>query len=301
MARGVTRSALAAKLRAGDWQRVFPRVYALHSGTPSYDERLAAALAYAGPGAALSHDTASQLHGLRLTASPLRRDRDVAIHVTVAEQQRLAPQVGLAIHYARRWPDEDRTRVRGLACTSAPRTVLDLVAKARTPGDAACMVINAVGSRRTTSERIRVLAQSWPRFRFRAVVLAVVTEAAEGAHSPLELRHARVCRLHALPVGERQAREVLGGRIVYHDEFLGPVGVVAELDGRAGHSDAQDVFRDMRRDNANSVRGRSVLRVGWKSTLDEPCALMSERLQLLRLKGWHGPVRPCGPGCTFEC
>jgi hypothetical protein len=293
--RGITRSALEAKLRAGEWQRVFPRVYALHSGTLSSDERLVAALAYCGRGAALSHETAARLHRLGHTT------RSNTIHVTVPFARRLTAQKGLALHYSRRWTEEDVTRVRGFECTSAPRTVLDLVAKARTPGDAACVVVDAVGSRRTTSERIRDLAHSWSGFRHRAVVLEVVTEAEGGAHSPLELRHARACRRHALPVGERQAREMLRGRVVYHDELLRPVAIVAEFDGRAGHSTAEDVFRDMTRDNANSVRGRSVLRLGWKNVLDEPCLVMADRLQLLRLKGWQGPVRPCGPGCALDC
>lgn len=288
---GVSRAALEAKLRNRSWQRVFPRVYATHSGALHRDELLRAALAYAGRESVLSHETAAALHRM-LPAGQ-------TVHVTLPNERRVADQPGLTVHYSRRWSCSDRTRVRGFAVTSAPRTVLDLADTAKTAGAAAAIVIDAVGSRRTTSDRIRRLAQSWPRFRHRDVVLDVVTEAATGAHSPLEHRHAVVCRRHALPVGDRQRRDVLGSRIVYLDEFLEPVDIVVEFDGRAGHSSAHDAFRDHRRDNANSELGRSVLRVGWNAVLDEPCDVAAQRLRMLRRKDWSGPVRPCGPDCPL--
>jgi hypothetical protein len=290
---GVTRAALEAKLRTGRWRRIFPRVYATHSGTLRRDELLQAVLAYAGTDAALSHETAAALHRMKPTG------KKKMVHVTLPDKRRIADQPGLTVHYSRRWPSSDRTRVRGLAVTTAQRTVLDLAGAAKTAGTAAAVVIDAVGSRRTTSERIRLLAESWPQFRNRDVILDVVTEAADGAHSPLELRHAVVCRRHALPVGDRQRREVLAGRVSYMDELLVPCDIVAEFDGKAGHSSALDVFRDHKRDNANAELGRSVLRVGWVSVLDEPCDVAAQRLRMLRRKGWTGPVRPCGEGCPL--
>ncbi len=290
-AAGVSRAALESRLRTGRWQRVYPRVYATHSGALTRDERLQAVLAYAGTDAALSHDTAAALHRMTST-SPI-------VHVTLPNGRRIADQPGLTLHYTRRWSPRDRACVRGLVVTTAPRTVLDLAGAAKTAGGAAAVVIDAVGSGRTTSERIRLLAESWPQFRFRDVVLDVVTEAAAGAHSPLELRHAGVCRQHALPVGDRQRREVLGGTIAYLDELLEPCNIVAEFDGRAGHSSALDVFRDHRRDNANTELGRSVLRVGWVAVLDTACDVAAQRLRMLRRKGWQGPVRPCREGCPI--
>ena len=242
---GITRSALEARLRSGRWQRVLPRVYATHSGQVTLDELLTAALLYAGPDAALSHETAAMLHRMPFAAR--------TVHVTLPNDRRVGAQPGLTIHYSRRWEAADRTMVRGLACTTAARTVLDLVACARTAGDAAAIIVDAVGSRRTTSDRIRALARRTPPFRHGAVLLEVITEAADGAHSPLELRHALVCRQHALPVGNRQRREVLGGRICYMDDLLEPpYDIVTELDGVGGHSSAREQFRDMDRDNANT-------------------------------------------------
>jgi hypothetical protein len=288
---GVTRAALEAKLRTGRWQRVFPRVYATHSGALRRDELLRAVLAYAGADAALSHETAAALHGMKPVGQ--------MVHLTLPDNRRIADQPRLRLHFSRRWPPNDRTWVRGLAVTTAQRTVLDLAGAAKSAGTAAAVVIDAVNFRRTTSERIRLLAESWPRFRHRDVVLDVVTEAADGAHSALELRHAVVCRRHVLPVGERQLRAVLAGRVAYMDELLAPCGIVAEFDGKAGHSSALDVFRDHKRDNANAELGRSVLRVGWVSVLDEPCDVAAQRLRMLLRKGWHGPPRPCGEGCPI--
>src|SRR3954452_23103975 len=60
--RGITRHAIAHRVARGQWQRVFPRVYATYSGPISEETRLAAALAYAGEGAVLSHQSAAARH-----------------------------------------------------------------------------------------------------------------------------------------------------------------------------------------------------------------------------------------------
>lgn len=72
---------------------------------------------------------------------------------------------------------------------------------------------------------------------------------------------------------------------------------MVELDGRLGHEDER--FRDMRRDNASTVDGRSTLRYGWVDTTVSPCAATTEVAGVLHRKSWTGrPIR-CGPSCTL--
>ncbi|MDX6210653.1 MAG: hypothetical protein QOE24_3044 [Frankiales bacterium] len=293
VAAGYSRDAVKYRASRGDWQRVFPRVYATYSGPVHAEDRLQAALCYAGAGAALSHQTAAVR--LRLPIAPAK-----TLHLVVPADRRVASQDGLSLHYSRDLPASDVRSVRGLACTSVERTVLDLVRNAASPGRAAGIIADAVGSRRTTSARIRALVEHRAAVPYRADVLDVLAQTQEGCHSALELRHAGVCRGHALPLGTRQLRQLLGGKVTYADNVVEEFEVYTELDGRLGHELEDDVFRDHRRDNANTVAGRSVLRIGWRSVLDEPCEVARERAGTLRRRGWTGSARECGPTCTVN-
>jgi hypothetical protein len=227
-----------------------------------------------------------------------KSNKDV-LHITVPADRRVMPQPGLALHHSRRLTDADVRRVRGLPCTTAERTVLDLVGKAKSPGRAASVLLDAVASRRTTADRLRSAAAKSPPVRYGQLVAEVLAEAAEGAHSVLELRHAAVCRTHGLPVGERQKRQDVDGKVTYIDNIIEEgFEIVTELDGRRGHDSQDDRFRDNWRDNVNVLLGRAPLRHGWQDMLDSPCEVARQRLILLRNRGWHGPIIECSPGCT---
>jgi very-short-patch-repair endonuclease len=292
LAAGLSRKAIAHRMRTGQWQRPHPRVYVTYSGPLTEESRLAAALAYAGEGAALSHETALVRHGLRARKEPL--------HITVGQERRVAGRPGLVVHHSRLWSDGDLRVVRGLACTNLERTVLDLVDAAKTPGAAAAVIVDAVGSRRTTAGRLRVALQSRPNLRHHAAMTMVLAEAQDGAHSPLELMFGRNCRRHRVPVGARQVRQVLDGKVTYHDNFVEEFDLVTELDGLLNHDGALEEFRDMDRDNANTEAGHVVLRVGWIAMLDRPCDVARQRASVLRKRGWQGSPIGCGPGCSVR-
>jgi hypothetical protein len=64
------------RVRSGRWRQIHPGVYATFSGDLTRRTRLWAAVLSAGPGAALSHETAAELH--RLADKPAE-----PIHITV--------------------------------------------------------------------------------------------------------------------------------------------------------------------------------------------------------------------------
>ncbi len=64
------------RVRSGRWRPIHPGVYATFSGSLTRRTRLWAAVLSAGPGAALSHETAAELH--RLADKPVE-----LIHLTV--------------------------------------------------------------------------------------------------------------------------------------------------------------------------------------------------------------------------
>jgi hypothetical protein len=62
---GLAPDSIETLLRSGRWQRLYRGVYATFTGTPSHEAMLWAVLVRAGPGAALSHETAAELYGFR--------------------------------------------------------------------------------------------------------------------------------------------------------------------------------------------------------------------------------------------
>jgi Transcriptional regulator, AbiEi antitoxin len=79
---GLTDKAIEQRLRSGRWQRLHPGVYASFSGEPNRAALLWAAVLRAGPGAALSHQTAGELQGLLESGPSL-------IHVSVPSGSRV--------------------------------------------------------------------------------------------------------------------------------------------------------------------------------------------------------------------
>src|SRR5947209_4087461 len=95
--------------RQGYIQQVLPRVYAVGHRASSYESDLAAALLYAGPGAALSHATAAHWLGL-LDKQPRK------IHVSTP--RRCRSLAGVVVHGRR---GQERVWHRGFPLTTLPQ------------------------------------------------------------------------------------------------------------------------------------------------------------------------------------
>ncbi|GAA0619544.1 hypothetical protein HPO96_25105 [Kribbella sandramycini] len=130
-------------LRGRRWQVVHPGVYATHTGPIRYDERLVAALLYAGPAAAWSHHTAAEQLGLR------KPDPNRPVHIVIPDQRRVRSQPGLVVHRDAHWAHR-------LARAAPPRrtpahAVLDIVGSSRSLDDAAAVIAEACQSGRVGS------------------------------------------------------------------------------------------------------------------------------------------------------
>jgi hypothetical protein len=154
------------------------------------------------------------------------------------------------------------------------------------------LVTRAVQTRKTTADRLCSRLCERPRHGQRRLLLELLTEVADGAESPLELRYlGDVERRHGLPAGRRQHRSRGTFRDVYYDEL----GTVVELDGRSGH-EGPGRHRDMRRDNRSTLAGESTLRYGWWDVLERPCLVAAEVAAVLARQGWTGQLELC-PNC----
>jgi len=77
-------------------------------------------------------------------------------------------------------------------------------------------------------------------------------------------------------------------------------GLFVELDGRLGHEGADNAFRDMDRDNAAALEGRTTLRYGWSAVMSRPCDTAVQVAALLASRGWAGRLRRCAPTCLVD-
>jgi hypothetical protein len=267
-------------------------VYAAFTGEPSREARLWAAVLRVGPGTALSHESAAEIHGL--IDKPTKQ-----IHVSVPAECRVGRNTkirGVIIHRSRRLAPEWQPPWQ-LPRTSVEDTVLDLAAAAKTFDDAYGWISAAIGRRRTTPERLSKALTSRSRMRWRAWIAAALADAADGVHSPLERHyvHGVECA-HGLPAARRQARRRHDGGNRYLDNLYEDYGVCVELDGVAAHP-AEGRWRDTRRDNTNLAQGTETLRYGWPDATENRCRTAAQVAAVLRRRGWPGSLRPCGPTC----
>lgn len=280
---------------SGIWQRPYPGVYITHSGTPDWLSRTSAALLYAGPDAALSHATASDLWFETEGTRQQRRERPVEI--SIPARRTITPQAGLRIHRRRKMPRVFPGKVRAI---SPDETAIDLIQRADTADDIIGILTRAT-RRVVHPDAILLALEQRGRVRGRTLVVELLGEVADGVESPLELRHrGDVERAHGLPVSELQVREKLGERWIRADCRYRRYGVRVELDGKLAHP-AGRTDQDTWRDNAALLdTDELTLRYRWSHIAGTPCATAAQVVAALRKGGWRGTPRACGPSCDLN-
>lgn len=286
---GCTDADLARLVRRRALARVHRGVYVDHTGPLTAEQRAWAAVLFFWP-AALCHETA-----LAWDLNE-RRVRDAQVHVAVDSSRRVSKLAGTTVH-----------RVTGfdalvLDNLSPPRVrveqaALEVAATARSERRAVAVLADACQSHRTTATRLLRRLDAMPRLRHRRLLRMVLRDVASGAYSVLERKYlCRVERLHGLPTGRRQHRASAGRAIWFRDVEYVDQRVIVELDGRLGHSAADDRWADLDRDVSAVVSHRITIRLGYGQVL-QPCRVATALAQVLIARGWAGRPRPCGPDC----
>jgi hypothetical protein len=287
---GMTLEQIRSHLRSGRWQRLYAGVYATFSGPVPRMAQLWAAVLYAGPDTALSHQSAAELAGLAEAGGP--------IHVSVPSGRRIRRPPGVVVHLSSR-VETARHPTRLPPQTRVEETILDLTQTAPNLDRALSWVVRACASRLTTVDRLTVALGQRKKMHRRAELCAVLQDVRRGCHSMLELRCLRdVERPHGLPTALRQRVRARPGGQWYDDVHYPEYAIVVELDGRVAHPDDQR-WRDMRRDNAEVVAGGRVLRYGVADVLESPCAVATQVALLLRRHGWTATPRACSNHCMI--
>jgi len=279
---GISTKLIKHQLAKGTWQKLYRGVYALLTGTPTRNQWRWGAVLRAGAGAALSHHTAAELHGMVKEPPP-----DTPIHVTVPANRHLDTRNGLIIATRPEWPTivvhmsrrvADATQPnRAPARTTIEETVLDLTQVCRRLDDVVGWVTRAFGTWKTTETKLREALVIRKKARWRNEIYEALAAAGSGVHSPLEYRYYRnVEKAHALPSARRQVKVTIDGRSAYRDVYYDKYRVAVELDGVLAHPDTQRA-RDRHRDVAASVEGIVTARYGWEEVAGNPCETARER------------------------
>ena len=288
---GVSRNAVAAKVRHRRWQTLHPGVYATFTGTVTWEARLWAAALYCGPGALLSHETAAELLQLTERRSPV-------IQVTIPADRRVRPPRGVAIHRST-FPYPRWRPLRGTPPhTFYADTILDLAGAAGTLDDVVAWVSRGLTRKLVTEAQLKAAVAARRRHRWREQLPDVIESVAGGSHFPLEFRYDRdVERAHGLPAAVRQARFVKpGGQAGFRDRHYPENGLIVELDGQQFH-DAQQRRQDQARDNEAAAAAGATLRYGWADVERSPCDTAAQVFRALRNRGYQGTITPCSAGC----
>jgi hypothetical protein len=291
IASGLSPSAVDRLAGTGRWSTLQRGVYSAGAGEPSRDAMLWAAVLRVGPGAALSHQTAAELHGLFDQPSTL-------VHVSVPEERHIARVPGVVIHRSIHLAEATQANLLPPR-TRIEESVLDLTQQAPAFDAAFAVACAACQRRLTTPARIRTAMANRAKLRWRQDLTPALGEIDAGVHSLLEYRYVRrVEQPHGLPRAIRQAKIMIDGRACYLDNLYQDQGVCVELDGRSAHPDDRR-WIDVRRDNALAALGLLTLRYGWAEVGDLSCLTAAETGAVLADRGWTGSVRPCGPRCQL--
>ena len=245
---GLTRSAIAHRVRVGRLRRIHPAVYAVGQlPLPPLGLELAALLA-CGPGAVLSHLTAAVLWRLldRYTGP---------VHVTTTATHRRAPD-GVTLHRCRLEPTDVRTR-HGLPLTSPART-LELLPD-HSLDDA---VDRARAQRLLTSKQLDDLAATTRRPALR--------DAISDDHGFTRSRAER--RLKALVARAGLPAPLTNVRLNGHEvDALWPAErLIVEVDSYAHHASRRAFEDDRARDATHAAAGFRTLRVTWRQLTGRP-------------------------------
>lgn len=293
---GVSDEEIGGHACARRWQLPVPGVVVTFTGPMPRETRWWVAVLHAGEDAALSHETAAEVYGLR---QPRPVD---SIHVLTSHSRRVVPPPGVVLHRTRLPQPERAVRIPALPpVTCVEDTVLDLVDQSRWQRQAVHWVMASCQAKLTTPAQLLSAMGRRRRIRHRALVKELCADVSEGAETPLELRYLRdVERAHGLPRGHRQTTSLLGGGMVFRDVEYVEYATVVELDGRRGHEGEENAFRDRRRDNRTVVGGRTTLRFGWTDMTSTPCEAAAQVAAVLQRHGWNGVPTRCSATCPLR-
>lgn len=266
---GVSASTVRDRVKQGRYERMHRGVFRVVEAQPSWQADVVALVLSVPNLAAASHKTAAHLWGM----SSIVPDPVEIVTVRHRRTKQQHPQ----IHESKDLVADHVEIVRGIQCTSAVRTVVDLGATASRRYVAHCLdtalrlelfqlgeverfIARHARSGRNGIGKIRPLVEERLRWNM------------EATESVLEERFLRLLADAFVPLPEPQL--VLHderGRFIGRFDFAYPASnTLIEIDSEAFHSDNEAFQRDREKQNAATGLGWRVLRITSQQMTDKP-------------------------------
>lgn len=249
----------------GHWRIVLPRVVLLEPGLPSVDQRLVAALLFAGPDAWLGGMTAAAIHGMPGSV--------VAPPVQVLVPPHRTPRTVGWVRVARTSVLDERIVTRGsLRVSCRARAVVDAAAGCPDQAAARALIIDAVQQRLVRLDDIA----HWVEARSnhgRRLLRQALAEAAVGAWSVPEADLLRIVNDHRRlprPWANPTLHDPLGRRLTTSDLWFDDVALAVMVHSRAFHSGVLDWEATVAADEDLRAAGVEVVAVTPASIAAEP-------------------------------
>ena len=272
---GMDRRTSAARVRSGRLHRIHRGVFAVGHPCISREAIFLAAVLACGPGAVLSHSSSSTLWGFW-------EEKSSDLHVIAPNRRGRNPH-GIVAHRDGWLPPSDRTTYRGVPCTTAARTLLDLAG-----------VLSPRSLRKALGEAEVLRLVDHPRLRSQIrrgrgrrgvarlrLLLDQTHPEARWSRSELERTFLHVCLQAGLPQPEVNVTLEVGGRRFRPDFLWRRERLILEADSRRFHDTDVAFVDDRRREQMLQVAGWRVSRCTWEQVEHEPVALAETIRRLL--------------------
>jgi very-short-patch-repair endonuclease len=264
---GMDRRTVSQRVWQGRAHVVHQGVYAVGHPHLTHEGRFMAAVLACGDEAVLSHRSAASLWGIW-------EDRRTKIDVTAPRRRGRNPR-GIASHRDGSLMPADRTRWRGIPCTTVARTVLDL---------AGTLPIRHLRKVIAEAEVLRLLDHRELRRLIRRsrgrrgvarlrLLLDEIHPATKRSRSELERMFLRMCSRAGLPDPEVNMPLEVGGWRYKPDFLWREAGLIVEADSRQFHDTDSAFLDDRRREQRLQLAGWRVSRCTWEQVEYEPRAL----------------------------
>ena len=277
---GLTGPTLTRLVTAGTWSRKYPGVYSLSSVPESLEQRVLAAVMWAGPGAVATHRSAGSLWGMDGCTPGV-------VDITVERGGKSRAPAGIKLRQ-RHLPRKDKTHLGIIPITTPIRTLIDLGA-VLTQNEVEFALEDCIHRDLVDVDRFerRVADLTESRCRGLGVVRRLLASRGPdpAPESRLEVELQQLMRRAGLPLPRRQFVVKDHDGFVARLDFAFPEALVAvEAEGYRYHSGRQAWERDAKRRNHLQRLGWRVIVVTWRRLREAPHEIIRELEELLGIQ-----------------
>jgi very-short-patch-repair endonuclease len=268
LAAGLTRGAIAYRIRSGRWQRQHRGVYLIGPAPPTPMGKARAAALAVGADAVVSHLSAARLFGLLP-----QEGRDVEI--TVARRNP-GEHPGIRLHRVAGLTRVDVTQINGLRVTSIARTICDLAAT-ESPHATEQAFQEALYREIVTDKALKAVLDREPRRRGAPIIRALL-------NNPSLTRSERERRILKLISDAQLPKPLTNVPLNGYkaDVFWPQYNLIVEFDGWQAHGHRHAFENNRKRDQIMLANGLRTLRVTDRQLTTEPIALVARIAQSQR-------------------